>query len=306
LITVRRLLVGVLALGACAIAPTAQAAPSLNTDAVKVKDYQMTLSVAKSGAAYSLTVMMNRTAAGGKSSQFHIWSFPLSGKAVKLTGKTFKVDTGTELGRYGKVKLTLGQTAVSRSNLPCFGTLSTRRGAVTGSVKLSLDSAYFKNVTKRPTKAGIAGTLPKPKPNCGVNQGGANGGQSGLLTLSAFPAGGALEGGVMVSASKDSKGAVSQSATMMASGTEIAPASSVMHFVSAQVGADGLVAADDLATASMAFASPFLAGNLAFTAMEGTNTPANAFGDLSGSLQVKFDSPGVQTVTALQGSLQRS
>jgi len=302
---VRRLLVGVLALGACALAPTAQAAPSVNMDPVKVKDYQMTLSVAKSGGAYSLSVMMNRTAAAGKSSQFHIWSFPLSAGAVKLTGKTFRIDTGTELGQYGKVKLTLGPTKVARTTVPCFGTLSSRRGALTGTVKLNLDSAYFKSVTRRPTKAGIAGTLPKPKPNCGANVGNGNGGQATGLTLSGFPTGG-VTGGVMLSASRDAKGAVSQSATMMASGAEIAPASSIMHFISAQVGADGLAAADDLGTASMAFASPFLSGNLAFTAMEGTNTPTNAFGDLAGSLQVRFDSPGVQTVTALQASLQRS
>jgi hypothetical protein len=41
--------------------------------------------------------------------------------------------------------------------------------------------------------------------------------------------------------------------------------------------------------------------------MEGTSTPQNAFGDLAGSLQIKFDSPGARTITALANtSLQRS
>jgi hypothetical protein len=301
---VRRLLIGVLALGACALAPaTASAAPSLTAGPVPYKSYQLSFTLSKSGAKYNLGVMMNRSAAGGKSTQLHMWSFPLSAKAVKLTAKGATIKTGKELGRYGSINMTIAAGKPKSTVLPCFVKAFTqRKGTLAGKLRLTLDGGYFKKVSKSTLPAGITATLPAVKPNCGT--GGGNGGGQNAGSLRLF---GMEPDGVMFTATRDAKGTVNHSAFISETGTTIAPASSIMHMINATAPAAGLEAAADNSTATLAFASPFLAGNLAFTSMEGMNSPQSAMGDLAGSLQIKFDSPGARTITALaNASLQRS
>jgi len=299
----RRLLAATLALGALAIAPAAQAAPTLTTDAVAFKAYKMSLTLSKNGGGYSLGVVMTRGNAA--SSQFHYWSFPLSAKAVKLTAKGATIKTGSELGRYGKVNMTIATQSTRKGDIPCYGVVTSRRGTLAGTLNLKLDGAYFAAVSKRTLAASISGALPAPKPNCGPATGGPGGQQpTGTVTLSAFPQDFSA-GGVSLSAQRAADGAVTHSAYIMESGATIAPASSIMHSISAKAPAAGLVATDDLSSATLAFASPFLAGNLTFT----SSTPpmgTSAFGDVAGALTLKFDAPGVQTITANQASLSRS
>jgi hypothetical protein len=301
---VRRILVGVLALGACAFAPaTASAAPSLSSDPVSFKDYKLTLSLSKSGGQNTLSVIANRTAAGGKAVQTHMWSFPLSNKAVKLTAKGATIKTGTELGRYGSINMTIAAGKPKRTQLPCFvSAFVQRKGTLTGKLRLSLDGGYFKRVSKSSIPAGISAKFPELSPSCGGNGNGGGGQQTGTTQLSAN-----VPGGVMLNAIRDAKGAVTHQATLIEPTETIAPATSVFHMINAQVGADGLQAAADSSSASLAFGSPFLVGSLTFTAMEGMATPQFAMGAVAGSLQVAFDSPGAQTLTAVDNaSLMRS
>jgi hypothetical protein len=245
------------------------------------------------------------TRGNAASSQFHYWSFPLSAKAVKLTAKGATIKTGAELGRYGKINMTIATQSSRKGEIPCYGSVTSRRGTLAGTLSLKLGGAYFSSISQRSLAAAISGSLPAPKPNCGPSTGGQGGQQpTGTVTLSAFPQDFSA-GGVSLSAQRAADGSVTHSAYIMENAATIAPATSIMHSISAKAPAAGLVAADDLSSASLAFASPFLAGNLTFT----SSTPAmgtSAFGDVAGALTLKFDAPGVQTITANQASLSRS
>src|SRR4029078_2458795 len=113
---------------------------------------------AKTGVSRALGVLMTRGNAA--SSQFHYWSFPLSAKAVKLTAKGPTIKTGSELGRYGTVNMTIAPQPPRKGDIPCYGVVTSRRGTLAGTLNLKLDGAYFASVSKR----SLAGSIFRAPP----------------------------------------------------------------------------------------------------------------------------------------------
>jgi hypothetical protein len=255
---------------------------------ITVKAYKMTLVATDSGASDGLMVMFNRAA--GTASQTHMYSFA---KGLKVAVKGATATIKGSLGRYGSVNLKLNATKKTRGIVPpgCTGKPgTTRSGVAAGKLKLVADSTYFRTITAKRLNASIPAGGSLKCDSTGGN--GGNGGQfSGtMLSSSTQDAAGML----MLSILKDA-GGVRQSVMRMDDEAAIAPASSIVHMISAPAGAPGLTVADDLSSASAAAAGPFLAGSLQF-AGEGFGSVAS--GTLSGDFAAKFDSIGTQQLAA--------
>lgn len=273
---------GVAALAAPA---TAAADTTLTAGPLKVRGYQLTL-LASDGAKDSLSVVATRRSGG--STQTHMWSFA-DGVTVKAGGA--KPSIALRGGRYGTVKLTLGGLrGGGRGTVPagCTGTPgSQQRGTFAGTLRLTLDRTFFKTVkaARLPGTRVTGGTL-----RCD----GTSGGQQRGTTLSVTAERG--DGGyLMFSAIRDGGGKVTQQAFVTDAPATVAPASSAMHMVTAAAPANGFTVADDLASATVNGAAPFLTGTLAFT---GEAAGGMASGTVTGNLAVRFDSIGTQSLPA--------
>lgn len=274
-----RLLGGVALAAALALPSAASAATTLTAGPVKVKGgYQMTL-IANDAKKDTLTVMLGKS--GGKDLQQHMYTFDAG---VKNTARSIDA----KLGRYGSIKLALGNATSGTSALPkgCKGKPGkTLKGTLSGSVKFVADRTYFKTIkaSSLPGQSFKAGKI-----DCsgtGGNPGQTPGGAGGAtLTVS-----GQLDGGSLsFTATKGT-----QSAFVMEAAAKAAPAS-VMHFITAEAPASAFEVAGNLSSATVKGEAPFLTGTGTF---EGEGAGSSATGTLSGSLAANFDSIGKVSLT---------
>lgn len=272
-------------IAALAAPATAAADTTLSAGPLKVRGYQLSL-LATDGAKDSVTVMASRRSGG--STQLHMWSFA-DGATVKAGGA--KPSIALRGGRYGTVKLTLGGLrGGGRGTVPagCTGTPgSQQRGTFTGTLRLALDRTFFKTVK--------ASRLPGARVNGGsLRCDGTTGGRQSGTTLSATAQ--QADGGyLMFSAARDGAGKVTQQALVTDAPASVAPASSAMHMITAAAPASGFTVADDLSTATLNGAAPFLGGTLSF---QGQASGGMATGTITSSLAFRFDSIGTTSLPA--------
>jgi hypothetical protein len=242
---------------------------------LKAKGYTINLTATDGGASDTFGIDATKTSGG--STQMHSWSFG-AGVSVAIKGGRATIKGG--LGRYGKINATIKTGGAAKGSLPkgCTGSAGTiRKGTLTGTTKLALDTTFFKTQAPKKLKAQI---LLGGKVTCG---GTAQPDATKGLMLS-VPGDGAA-GSTMLSVSK-----VDGKVTQMAMNTEdqaaTAPAS-VFHMIMAQTGAAGLDAAADYTTAKAPAAGPFLSGTLSFAGEAAGATMAT--GTVSGDFTAKFD-----------------
>jgi hypothetical protein len=256
--------------GASAAGSTVVAGP------LKAKGYDITLTATDNGAADSFGVTAIKTV--GQSTQMHSWSFA-SGVAVSVKGG--KATIKGSLGRYGAINAVVKAGPAGRGAVPkgCTGSAgSARKGTLTGSTKLALDTTFFKTLKPKALKALIVagGNL-----KCGSSGQPQSSAKGLMLTHSAEGADGQMMLTLMKSGDK-----VTQMAMRTDTASATAPAG-VFHMISATTGASGLDAASDLSSAKAAAAGPFFGGSLSFS---GEAMGTMATGTLSGDFTAKFDS----------------
>ncbi len=261
---------------ACALlvpAGAQAAGTSVVAGPLKAKGYDLTIS----GSGSSLAIMAAKTSGG--STQMHTWSFT----GAKVSAKGIKAS----LGRYGKIDLRFSGGRSGRGVVPkgCTGTPGkTTVGTMKGSLKLKLDSTFFKTVSAKQLKGQLAKS---GKLDCGSGTGKETTG----TTLSVTDAGSVDM--LMLSISKVGS-SVQQMMMRTDDRTASAPAS-ITHMIMAKAPASGLTAAGDLSSATAQAAGPFLTGSLSFT---GEPMAGMATGTVSGTFAGKFDSIGTQTLPA--------
>lgn len=256
--------------GASAAGSTITAGP------LKAKGYAITLTAMDNGASDNFSVNATKTA--GRSTQMHSWSFT-SGVAVSI--KNGKATIKGSLGRYGAIKATIKAGGATKGTVPkgCVGSAgSARKGTLTGTTRLALDTTFFKTLKPKSMKAQILTGATLDCAGGGKQQQGAKG---LMLSHTAETDGGSMMLTLMKDADK-----VTQMAMRTDKAEATAPAS-VFHMITAPTGASGLDAAADLSTATAAAAGPFFSGKLGFA---GTASGTMASGTLSGDFTAKFDS----------------
>lgn len=273
---------------------------------VPVKAYQMQLTVATAGKAsagkpLTLSIMFVRRA--GKANQMHFYTFPLAAKDFVASADLSKatLDTGSDLGTFGRIKMTFGNAGKLTSLVPtgCTGGFATRSGKLSGAYRLAADRTYFRTIVKTSLPAKLSRSTsgvptcttspPEQKPTHGITLSGGNP-QLALVTA-AKPTGGPVTQSVMASEQR-------------------APAS-LVHLITATVADTAFTVAADLQTARVegAAGAPFLGGSLAFRAMElpeGVTVPTppgatqqTVMGTLSGDYTAHFDSIGDRSPAAV-------
>lgn len=284
---------------ALALAATAAAArkpaPLLVGGPLKVKGYTLTLQVAKvtarGGKPVSLVVFLEKEI--GQARQLHVYTFGLPASAYKTTGGTLQLDTKDALGKYGTIVLTFAGASSNQLPAGCEGSsVSTLKGTLSGrpgkpGLKLKLDDTFFGTVERRSLPAFALS---------------ANGVTCG--TTDTDPAKGlVLSGTALVddeilsfSATKGEDGKVLQDFGVVEPSARTAPAA-INH--SAHVLTDGstVVAADDLSSATVTAAGPFVSGTVSYAAV----TPiadGGTTGLLTGQVTATFDSIGARSVGA--------
>jgi hypothetical protein len=123
------------------------------------------------------------------------------------------------------------------------------------------------------------------KLECGGS--GSAGQQSSGLTFMANVSEGA---GTLTFSATKSGSSVDQTFMQM---DEAAGGVSAMHFITAEAAAGSLTAADDLSSATVKGASPFISGTAEFS---GESMGSMATGTTAGDLVAKFDSIGTKTI----------
>lgn len=253
---------------------------------LKAKGYTINLTATDAGAGDSLSVMAVKKA--GRSQQMHLWSF----KGVAVSVKGGKATLKGNLGAFGKINAKVAAGAAARGVIPagCKGSAgSARKGTLTGTTKLVLDTGFFRTLAPKSLPAQL---LTGGKLDCsgGASGGGTTGGKSGgTMLTSSFDGTG---GQVMVTLMKDG-GKVTQQ--VMRTDAASGALASGLHMITAETGASGLDVASDLSSATAAAASPFLSGSLSFT---GEPAGTMATGTVGGSFAAKFDSIGTQAIPA--------
>ena len=112
----------------------------------------------------------------GNASESHTYTFPLSPGSVMVAPdlSTLTLDTGTQLGPFGAMNLTLGKTgALGTASAPpgcTTGTFQMRTGSLTGSVRFAADPAYFKTIVQTTLPADVAANTSGTPATCGAPQ----------------------------------------------------------------------------------------------------------------------------------------
>jgi hypothetical protein len=124
-----------------------------------------------------LSVRLTRT--DGNSMERHVFNFQLAASSVTVAPdlSAATLDTGTQLGQFGAMKLTFGKAGALASATPAAGcttgTWQMRTGVMTGNVRFAADSTYFRTIleTSLPTdvsaNTGETPTCATPPVPCG-------------------------------------------------------------------------------------------------------------------------------------------
>jgi hypothetical protein len=282
-------------------APTAGSA-LLFTKSFSYKGYEWSLIATdgQSGKPDSLTIFGQKKS--GRASQTHSWSF---GKGVTFNASA-SLSSATliaKLGRYGTINARFsGSGGLSTKSLPapCKGPkFQTRDGDLSG-FSFNADTTFFRKVSAGSLDASLTRQPASGQITCGTGTGG--GGvprpKPGELSLSAFGTGGQK---LSMVASKKSSGEVAQTVYVF---DQAAPASAVVHAISATAPSSSFMAAGDLKSARVNGAGAFLSGTASFSAQTAFGKVAT--GKLSGSYVARFDSIGLKAVTGLPATLTKT
>jgi hypothetical protein len=247
---------------------------------LKVKGYQMNVMAADGAGGDSVMFLFSKFA--GKSTQTHTYSFQ---KGVSVVVKGSKATIKGSLGAYGSVNLKLNATKRVGGVVPkgCTGKVgASKSGIAAGKLRLVVDKTYFRTVSAKRLKATIPGSA---NIKCDGEGGGGTGGKPAHgVSLFKSLAGDGGGRNVMLNASKGSSGTFE-----MASVMEQSPQVMVSHTITASAPASALTAADDLSSATLTAAGPFLSGTGRFA---GELMGGMSMGALTGDFAAKFDSIG--------------
>jgi hypothetical protein len=259
-----------------------------------------------SNQAGKASLLLSATKTAGGATQSHTYSFS-SGVSFTVRPSLSTATLFARLGRYGTVKATFrGSGALATKSLPppCTGPKFQSRTGSLVSFGFTADTTFFRKVAKSP----LAATISRLGGTGNVSCGGAGSGvgtkpPAGGASLAGFATG---AGTTTVVVSKDASGAVTQTVTFSGEPAQNVP-TTVSHMITTQAQSGSFTFADDLSSATVTGAGPFLSGNLNFTS---TGSFGNtAAGTLSGDYTAKFDSVGPQSPAssgALQGTLTKS
>lgn len=109
-------------------------------------------------------------------SESHSYLFSLTADAVSVAQdlSTLTINTGTQLGQYGSVQLSLSNVgALAAANLPAgctSGTWQMRSGTLTGALTFVADGTYFKTLTETSLPADLTANTSGVAATCGVPQ----------------------------------------------------------------------------------------------------------------------------------------
>ena len=236
---------------------------------------------------WGLRVKLSHTA--GNANEQHLYIFQLAASSVTVAPdlSTLTLDTGTQLGQFGSIKLTLaspGALAQAAAPVGCTtGTWQTRSGTLTGSVGFVADGSYFKTIVEKSLPADLTANTSGTPATCGAGPLTCRHGSS----LSASPG----QGGPFVYASG---GQLAQSGSFSLFeflSQTVGPATVAHDLIEGNLPASDLTVAPDLSTASVATTgSASFTGSLSFTA----SAPASSGPDVAcgGTFSVR---PGVTT-----------
>lgn len=117
---------------------------------------------------------VNLAHAAGNSHEAHAYIFPLAASSVTVAVdlSTLTLDTGTQMGQFGAVKLTFanpGSLAQATAPAGCTtGTWQTRAGTLTGSVSFAADTSYFKRIVEKSLPADLTANTSGTPATCGA------------------------------------------------------------------------------------------------------------------------------------------
>ena len=117
---------------------------------------------------WALSVRLTRTK--GNVHRAPLLRFPLSADSVVVAPdlSSGTIDTGTQLGQFGAIKVTFGNPTglVTGTAVPgCAGNWQKRTGALTGSIRFVADSTYFKTIVRTSMPTTLNANIGAP-PTC--------------------------------------------------------------------------------------------------------------------------------------------
>jgi len=121
---------------------------------------------------WALRVNLAHTA--GNASETHAYFFQLAASSVTVAPdlSTLTLDTGTQLGQFGVIKLTFanpGSLAQATAPAGCTtGTWQTRSGTLAGTVSFVADNSYFKTIVEKSLPADLTANTSGTPANCGT------------------------------------------------------------------------------------------------------------------------------------------
>ena len=252
--------------------------------------FGMTLTQRPDGT-WGLALAYNHRA--GNTTEFHTYLFSLTADAVSAAQdlSMLTIDTGTQLGQFGSVKLTLSNVGAPSAANPLpgctTGTWQTRSGTLSGALTFVADGTYFKTVklTSLPADltantSGVASTCGTPPATCSH------------VSL--------IFGGGSGSGFFEALSSAGQTTLLFVRTQNSAPATITDFLQLTGLPASDLTVASDVSTGAVATdgASPSFTGSLSFARTGSTTTGANAAcggtplafaqGALTGNIAVHF------------------
>ena len=117
---------------------------------------------------WALSVRLARTS--GNVTERHFYAFRLAASCVTVGPdlSTATIDTGTQLGQFGAIKLTFGNVGAlgAGTAVPgCTGNWQKRTGTLTGSIRFVANSTYFKTILRTSVPATLNANI-GPLPTC--------------------------------------------------------------------------------------------------------------------------------------------
>ena len=215
------------------------------------------------------TLRVNLSRAVGHASETHSYFFQLAASSVTVAPdlSTLTLDTGTQLGQFGAIKLTFanpGSLAQATAPAGCTtGTWQTRAGTLKGSVSFVADHSYFKVILEKSLPADLTANTSGTPASCG---------QGPLTCLRGSSVSASLgQGGPIIYASG---GQLAQSGSFSLFeflSQKVGPATIAHALIEGSLPATDLTVASDLSSATVkTTGASHFTGSLSFTA----NAPA--------------------------------
>ncbi len=208
---------------------------------------------------------LNLTHRAGNATEEHSYFFQLAASSVTVASdlSTLTLDTGTQMGQFGTVKLAFanpGALAQATAPVGCTtGTWQERSGTLTGSVNFVADGSYFKTIVEKSLPSDLMGNTSGTPAACGP--GPTTCAHGSYLTTSAG------QGGPAVYASGGQFAQSGSFSLFEFLSQTVGPATIAHILIEGNLPASDLTVAPDLSTATVATTgSTAFTGSLSFTA----------------------------------------